>query len=384
MMVAAKQHEQWNNMKNQQTMRWLLAAALGAALPLAAQELPAAPTPTLQEEDQTMYLDENFMPSSQRSAAYALRTAPVRDEALGAWHVRLEFPDTPGVLAFETYATDLDLSQVKFVRFRKYYYENGQLLRETYFNDQGEELLGGCVYFENGQVKQKVTALPNGRDSISETYHENGQLMSRTLYHGDEMADGEHVSYGANGAVSSRSYQRNGKMDGVQESFYADGKLFRKGRYVDGQREGEFVLYAEDGKVLGKTVWVHGQPDGWSFESHGNGKLSNKTLYRKGSVLSLEKWGADGHPIFAWQKDAQGRDHGDTTEWHANGVRASVTPFVAGQRHGLLQTWYSDGSLRQIVPYEHGKKHGIERQWDKAGKLVLEQAWRDDQPVTGS
>ncbi|MCC7644163.1 MULTISPECIES: toxin-antitoxin system YwqK family antitoxin [unclassified Janthinobacterium] len=371
-------------MKNQQTMRWLLAAALGAALPLAAQEPPAAPTPTLQEEDRTMYLDENFMPSNQRRAAYALRTAPVRDEALGAWHVRLEFPDTPGVLAFETYATDLDLSQVKFVRFRKYYYENGQLLRETYFNDQGEELLGGCVYFENGQVKQKVTALPNGRDSISETYHENGQLMSRTLYHGAEMADGEHVSYGANGAVSSRSYQRNGQMDGVEESFYADGKLHRRGQYVKGQREGEFVMLAQDGKVLAKTVWVHGQPDGWSFESHGNGKLSNKTLYRKGSVLSLEKWGANGHPIFAWQKDAQGRDHGDTTEWHANGVRASVTPFVAGQRHGLLQTWYSDGGLRQIVPYEHGKKHGIERHWDKAGKLVLEQAWQDGQPVTGS
>ena len=128
-----------------------------------------------------MYLDQNFMPSNQRRAMYALRTPPVRDEALGAWHVRLEFPDTPGVLAFETYTTDLDLSQVRFVRFRKHYYENGQLLRETYFNAQGEELLGGCVYFENGQVQQRVTALPNGRDSISETYHENGQLMSRTL-----------------------------------------------------------------------------------------------------------------------------------------------------------------------------------------------------------
>ena len=147
-------------------------------------------------------------------------------------------------------------------------------------------------------------------------------------------------------------------------------------RYVDGQREGEFVLYAEDGKVLGKTVWVHGQPDGWSFESHGNGKLSNKTLYRKGAVLSLEKWGADGHPIFAWQKDAQGRDHGDTTEWHANGVRAKVIPMRDGQRHGLLQVWASDGSLLQLVPYEHGKKHGIERRWNKRGKQVWEKTWQ--------
>lgn len=376
-------------MKNQHTPRWLLAAALGtsAALPLAAQAyapLPATASGQAQQEEQTMYLDENFVPSSQGRAAYALRTPPVRDAALGAWHVRLEFPGTPGVLAFETYATDLDLSQVKFVKFRKYYYENGQLLRETCFDAQGEKLPGGSVYYENGQLRQKVTPLPNGRDSISETYHENGRLMNRTLYHGDAMADGEQVSYGANGAVSSRSYQRNGQLDGVEESFYADGKPFRRGQFVDGKREGEFVMLARDGSVLARTVWVHGQPDGWSFESHGNGVLSNKTLYQKGAVLSLQTWGPDGQPKFAWQKDAQGRDHGDTTDWHANGVRASVTPFVDGQRHGLLQTWYSDGSLRQIVPYEHGSKHGIERQWDKAGKLVLEQAWREGQAISGS
>lgn len=373
-------------MTNQPTKRWLLAAALGmsAALPLAAQEAePLRQTaPAIDKsKDQTMYLDENFMPSNERRAVYALRTPPVRDEALGAWHVRLEFPDTPGVLAFETYATDLDLSQVRFVRFRKYYHENGQLLRETYFNAQGEELPGGSVYFENGQVQQRVTALPNGRDSISETYHKNGQLMSRIVYHGDEMADGEQVSYGANGAVSHRSYRRNGQMHGVQESFYADGKLFQRGQFVDGTREGEFVTVAEDGKVLARTVWVHGQPDGWSFESHGNGVVSNKTLYQKGAVLSLQTWAPNGRPVFAWQKDAQGREHGDTTDWHANGVRASVTPFVAGQRHGLLRIWHSDGSLRQIVPYEHGKKQGIERQWDQAGKLVLEQAWQAGEPV---
>ena len=373
-------------MKNPQTRRWLLAAMLGmsAASPLMAQAqtaLPASAIGQAQEEDNTMYLDENFVASNQRRAAYALRTPPVRDEALGAWHVRLEFPDTPGVLAFETYATDLDLSQIKFVKFRKYYHENGQLLRETYFNAQGEELLGGSVYFENGQVQQRVTALPNGRDSISETYHANGQLMNRTVYHGDEMADGEQVSYGANGAVSSRAYQRNGKMDGVQELFYADGKLHRRGRFVDGKREGEFVRYAQDGSVLASTVWVHDQPDGWSFESHDNGVVSNKTLYQKGAVLSLQTWAPDGRPVFAWQKDAQGRDQGDTTDWHGNGVRASVIPFVDGQRHGLLQTWYTDGSLRQIVPYEHGKQHGIERHWDKAGKLVLEQAWHEGQPV---
>ncbi|HEU4817534.1 hypothetical protein, partial [Janthinobacterium sp.] len=80
-------------MHTRQKTRVALAALLGAVLAssLAAQAQPAGktPTPTLQEEDRTMYLDENFMPSNQRRAVYALRTPPVRDEALGAWHVRL-------------------------------------------------------------------------------------------------------------------------------------------------------------------------------------------------------------------------------------------------------------------------------------------------------
>ncbi|WP_215408374.1 toxin-antitoxin system YwqK family antitoxin [Janthinobacterium sp. JC611] len=374
-------------MKNQQTMRWLLAAALGmgTALPLAAQEdtpLPATASERAQEEGRTMYLDENFMPSDQRRAVYALRTPPVRDEALGAWHVRLEFPDTPGVLAFETYARDLDLSQVKFVKFRKYYHENGQLLRETYFDAQGEELLGGSVYYENGQVQQRVTALPNGRDSISETYHENGQLMNRITYHGQQMADGEYVSYGPNGKVSSRAFLKGGRMNGVQEVFYADGKLFQRSHFVDDKQDGEAVTLAEDGKVLASTMWRNGEPDGWSFDSHDNGQLAQKALYRKGKLLSMQKWGSNGKPAVAWQQDAQGREQGDVTQWHDNGVRAQVTPMRDGQRHGLLQTWYDDGSLRQIVPYEHGKQHGIERQWDQAGKLVLEQAWQAGEPVS--
>ncbi|WP_193317015.1 toxin-antitoxin system YwqK family antitoxin [Janthinobacterium sp. FT14W] len=368
-------------MKNQRTMRWLLAAALGTALPLAAQEQPAEKTPTRQEEDRSMYLDENFMPSSQRGAAYALRMPPVRDEVLGAWHVRLEFPDTPGVLAFETYATDLDLSQVKFVKFRKYYYVNGQLLRETYFDAQGVELPGGCVYYENGQVQQRVTALPNGRDSIAETYHDNGQLMNRITYHGKRMADGEYVSYGPNGKVSSRAHLKGGRMYGLQQVFYADGKLFQRSHFVDDRQDGEFLTYAQDGSLRARTVFVQGEADGWSFESHENGQLAQKALYRKGKLLSMQKWGSNGKPSVAWQQDAQGREQGDVTQWFDNGVRATVTPMLDGQRHGLLQAWYDDGSLRQIVPYDHGKQHGIERQWDQAGKLVLEQAWQAGEPV---
>ncbi|APA69455.1 toxin-antitoxin system YwqK family antitoxin [Janthinobacterium sp. 1_2014MBL_MicDiv] len=242
-----------------------------------------------------------------------------------------------------------------------------------------DALAGGTSLYENGQVRQKVTRLPNGRDSIAETYHENGQLMHRIRYHGRQMADGEYVSYGPNGKVSSRAFLKGGRMHGRQDVFYADGTLFQRSHFIHDKQDGEFFTYAQDGSLRARKVWVDGEPDGWSFDSHDNGQLAQKALYRKGRLLSMQKWGSNGKPSVAWRQDAQGREQGDVTQWHDNGVRASVTPMRDGQRHGLLQTWYDDGSLQQLVPYAYGKKHGIERHWDRNGRLVQEQAWQAGQ-----
>ena len=239
---------------------------------------------------------------------------------------------------------------------------------------------GGASYYANGQLKRKVILLPNGRDSIAETFHENGQLMNRIRYHGRQMADGEYVSYGPNGKVSSRAHLLGGRMNGVQDVFYADGTLFQRSHFRHDQQHGAFATYAQDGSLRARTVFVHGEPDGWSFESHDNGRLAQKALYRRGKLLSMQKWGSNGQPAIAWRQDAQGREQGDVTRWYDNGMRASVIAMRDGQRHGLLQRWYADGGLQQIVPYEHGKKHGIERLWDPHGRLLLEQAWQAGVP----
>ena len=365
-------------------MRLALLAALMAALPLAAQAQEQQQAPPQEQQpvqDKSIYLDEDYAASDVRHAAYALRTPPVRDAALGAWHVLLEFPDAPGMLALETYTTDLDLPLARFVHLRKWYYPNGQLARDERLDARGNVLTGGASFYANGQVKQRVTLLPNGRDSISENYHENGQLMNRISYHGKQMADGEYVSYGPNGKMSSHAFLKGGKMHGLQEVFYADGKLFQRSHFIHDKQDGEFLTLAEDGKVLARKRWVDGEADGWSFESHDNGQLAQKALYRKGKLLSMQKWGSNGKPSIAWQQDTQGREQGDVTEWYDNGVRAKVVPMRDGQRHGLLQVWASDGSLLQLVPYEHGKKQGIERRWDKRGKQVWEKAWQAGAPV---
>lgn len=335
-----------------------------------------------QTQESPMYLNEDYVASDAGSAAYALRTPPVRDDKLGAWHVLLEFADQPGRVAMETWTTDLDLSQAKFVHRRRWFYENGQLAREVQLDSDGQPQPGSASvsYYPNGQMKQRVT--PEGRgNSVQESWHENGQLMNRLRYHGEQMADGEIVAYGPTGKVSSRSHVRGGKPHGLWEVFHQDGSLYQRAHYVDDRMDGEFVSYAPDGSLRARTVWRHGEPDGWSFESHDNGVVAQKVLYQNGAMLSVQKWGRNGQPSVAWQRDAQGREQGDVVEWYENGQRASVIAYLDGQRHGLTQTWYNDGQLQQVVPYQHGVKHGVERAWGPDGRQTMEQHWRNGEPV---
>lgn len=354
-----------------------MALCLALALPLAVHAQQEA----VPEGTQSIYLTQDFESSDASHAVYALRTPPVRDDVLGAWRVLLEFPETPGKIAMETYTTDLDLSQAKFVHLRKWYYDNGQLFKTARLDADGEELIGGELFYESGQLKQRETPLQGGRGRVVETYHENGQLMNRIVYHGSKMADGVYVSYGANGKVSSRTHMKDGQMHGLSEVFHTNGQLYQRVRFVHDKREGEFTDYAPDGSLRARAVFVHGQPEGWSFESHDNGQVSQKVLYHQGDILSMQKWAPGGKPVIAWQRDVQGREQGDVTEWYENGMRASVIPYVDGQRHGLMQVWYGDGSLQQIVAYEHGQKQGVERRWDKNGTQTLEQLWQGGQPA---
>lgn len=361
-------------------MKILIASPLLALL--LAMPLPGQ----AQTNESPMYLNEDYIASDAGDAAYALRTPPVRDEALGAWHVLLEFAALPGRLAMETYTTDLDLSQAKFVHWRRWFYENGQLAREVQLGKDGRQQPGGASvsYYPNGQMKQRVT--PEGRgNSVQESWHESwyesGQLMNRLRYHGEQMADGEVVAYGPTGKVSSRSHVRAGKLHGLWEVFHQDGSLYQRAHYVDDRMDGEFVSYAPDGSLRARTVWRHGEPDGWSFESHDNGVVAQKVLFQNGAMLSVQKWDRNGQPSVAWQRDAQGREQGDVVEWYENGQRASVIAYLDGQRHGLTQTWYKDGQLQQVVPYQHGVKHGVERAWGPDGRQTMEQQWRNGEPV---
>ncbi|KAB8036640.1 toxin-antitoxin system YwqK family antitoxin [Janthinobacterium aquaticum] len=335
-----------------------------------------------QMKELPMYLNEDYVASDAGNASYALRTPPVRDDKLGAWHVLLEFADQPGRVAMESWTTDLDLSQAKFVHLRRWYFENGQLAREVQLDRDGQQRPGNASvsYYPNGQLKQRVT--PEGQgNSVHESWHENGQLMNRLRYHGEQMADGEVIAYGPTGKVSSRSHLRGGKLHGLWEVFHQDGSLYQRAHYVDDRMDGEFVSYAPDGSLRARTIWRKGEPDGWSFESHDNGVVAQKVLFQNGAMLSVQKWGRNGQPGVAWQRDAQGREQGDVIEWYENGQRASVIAYLDGQRHGLTQTWYKDGQLQQVVPYQHGIKHGVERAWGPDGRQTMEQQWRNGEPV---
>ena len=213
-----------------------------------------------------MYLDENLMATSERRASYALRTPPVRDEGLNAWHVRLEFPARPGVLALETYATDLNLAQARFVHLRRVFFDNGQLALEHRLDLDGKRLRDGAVYYRSGQLCEKMTPAPNGHDSVTESFHENGQLISRTVYHGEQRADGEYLAYDDRGNLSSRSHLKDGQLHGLWEVFHASGAIFQRVNYVHDRPVGRFEQWDQHGRLVKEEDWP---ASAWASGGHG-------------------------------------------------------------------------------------------------------------------
>ena len=91
-------------------------------------------------------------------------------------------------------------------------------------------------YYENGQLKSKVTYKDGEEQGLFEAYRENGQLWFKQNY-------------------------KDGVEHGLFEAYYENGQLWRKQNHKDGVEHGLSYMYEDDGQL-----W-RGYPD-----CHQNGK----------------------------------------------------------------------------------------------------------------
>ena len=114
------------------------------------------------------------------------------------------------------------------------------MTKKTYFEEE---------FYDNDQLKSRINYnKKNGRkDGLSESYHENGQLLYRGNYKNGKE-DGLEEWFYPNGQLKFRGNYIDGKEDGTHEDFYKNGKISMVKNYKDGQLHGFFIKYGEYGE----------------------------------------------------------------------------------------------------------------------------------------
>lgn len=174
----------------------------------------------------------------------------------------------------------------------KMYYESGQTMYEgRYKND--ERIGHWAYYFENGSLfcRMRFDKEPNsfevfdsqknrlitGKDNIVEAnYYPNGALAKIRKTEGEreveyrfytnfnlfekrttkkDLLDGEVLSYHESGQLSSKSHYNNGVQDGDYHLYYENGNLRLKGKVDNGIRVGVWEYYKESGEEDGQEEY---------------------------------------------------------------------------------------------------------------------------------
>lgn len=86
-----------------------------------------------------------------------------------------------------------------------------------------------------------------------EGYYENGQLLEKGFFNETGEALGYWIIYYEDGNVRSKVSYKNGKKEGRAVGYYPSGQLYYEGDYREGRREGSWKYYSEYGGLLSHT-----------------------------------------------------------------------------------------------------------------------------------
>lgn len=135
--------------------------------------------------------------------------------------------------------------------------------------------------------------------------------------------DGELRRYHRNGAVSTKSFYREGKIHGPSECFYTGGAVASRAYFIEGKREGRADFFSLDGS------------------------LCCQLCYCNGSFHGIQKF------------------------YFKDGALKCSLPYVQGLFEGQLQLFFQNGSVKREIAVKKGKRQGIDCLWDEFGIVLF-------------
>jgi len=252
----------------------------------------------------------------------------------------------------------------------KYFYPNGQVMREGTYRHGKEEgyfkeydLEGNLVTtskFSEGVIQEDVAELkklevrkdyyPDGKIKISATYNEEGKLEGvRREYAEDGSIERSYIF--KNGILIGEGIvTEKGERDGFWKEYYDSGVLRGEGRYDKDIREGPWKYYHENGQPEQLGEYRKGLPEGeWTW------------YYDEGQLLREEYY-------------FNGFQDGVMTEYDKDGEIITKGEYIEGRKNG---EWYYKVGLSEVTgTYSDNMRNGLWRYYDLPGSLGREKVLR--------
>lgn len=202
---------------------------------------------------------------------------------------------------------------------RRYDYESGELLLDTYYKDgkrtgnwvehitsnvgdytrrssykDGVQTGEYSETWKNGNLRKKGTYKDGKKDGVWTEYGTNGTPAISTTYKANEKT-GEEIRYFTNGKPETSTNFLNGKRDGVRrEYYYSNNKLKSERTYKANKEEGPYKRFYENGK-LREEGECKNDMEVYRKEYYDNGKLKAVAERQNGSWNTLERYDYNGN-----------------------------------------------------------------------------------------
>lgn len=173
--------------------------------------------------------------------------------------------------------------------YAKCYYDNGNIERETEWvdSDSGTRsiLRIDKGYYKNGNPKWEYSYNSKGNmDGVRRQWYENGQLIYESYYK-DSKEDGVFKKWREDGSLISESHYKNGRLDGASKDWYKNGQLEYEQYYKNGAKDGVHKKWYGNGQLEYERHYKNGKHDGVHKEWSRDGSLISESHYKNGEEV---------------------------------------------------------------------------------------------------
>lgn len=174
----------------------------------------------------------------------------------------------------------------KKVAHWKYYWDNGQLKKETTFEQTGDWTGYGRRYSKDGILLGETK--PNADKSITERHYFSDGTLKREfilLPFGEKkhyLKHGNYKEFLKNNSIKIYCTYNKGELSGLWKQYYNSGEKQWEVNYVNGYKHGTYKRFHKNGKLYVKGQHENGRKTGEEMFFDPDGNQIGKLKFKKG------------------------------------------------------------------------------------------------------